>query len=200
MDQSNQVERPKLLRVSISDPLCVERLANGVADLVTECRRETAVLLCIGSDRSTGDSLGPLVGSNMSKRPIAGLYVLGTLDNPVHAGNLCEALERLNSTRPDSLVIAVDASLGKLEQVGTVSLGRGALKPGAGVNKELPLVGHMFLTGTVNVGGFMEYMVLQNTRLSTVMKMAEAISAALYLGLTRSAAKPEGRFWLAGKA
>jgi len=187
---NNELERVNLLRVSISDPLCVERLANGVADLVSECRREPVVLLCIGSDRSTGDSLGPLVGSNMSKRRVAGLDVLGTLDDPVHAGNLCEVWERLNSQLPDSLVIAVDASLGKLEQVGTVSLGRGALKPGAAVNKELPLVGHMFLTGTVNVGGFMEYMVLQNTRLSTVMKMAEVISAALYLGLTKSRVRP----------
>ncbi|MGB4514418.1 MAG: DUF1256 domain-containing protein, partial [Bacillota bacterium] len=35
------------------------------------------------------------------------------------------------------------------------------------------------VTGIVNVGGYMEYLVLQNTRLSVVAKMAEVISKAL---------------------
>ncbi|MDQ0659408.1 putative sporulation protein YyaC [Paenibacillus sp. W2I17] len=56
----------------------------------------------------------------------------------------------------------------------------GPLKPGAGVNKELPPVGDIHLTGIVNVGGFMEYFVLQNTRLSLVMRMSEIISSSLY--------------------
>ena len=38
-------------------------------------------------------------------------------------------------------------------------------KPGAGVNKDLPPVGDLYITGVVNVGGFMDYLVLQNTRL-----------------------------------
>ncbi|MFP3381143.1 DUF1256 domain-containing protein, partial [Bacillus sp. SIMBA_069] len=54
----------------------------------------------------------------------------------------------------------------------------GALKPGAGVGKELPPIGDASITGVVNVGGFMEYFVLQNTRLSLVMKMATQIADA----------------------
>jgi hypothetical protein len=37
----------------------------------------------------------------------------------------------------------------------------------------------MHIVGVVNVGGFMEYLVLQNTRLSLVMRMAEVISTGL---------------------
>ena len=57
------------------------------------------------------------------------------------------------------------------------------IKPGAGVKKNLPPVGDMHITGIVNLGGFMEYIVLQNTRLSLVMNMAETISSAVYFGL-----------------
>ena len=54
------------------------------------------------------------------------------------------------------------------------------MKPGAGVNKDLPPVGDIHLTGIVNVGGFMEYFVLQNTRLSIVFHMADVIAECLY--------------------
>jgi len=40
----------------------------------------------------------------------------------------------------------------------------------------LPPIGDAYVTGVVNVGGFMEYLVLQNTRLSLVIKMADAIA------------------------
>ncbi len=76
-------------------------------------------------------------------------------------------------------VIAIDACLGKTENVGYISVKPGALKPGTGVNKRLPTVGDIHIVGVVNVGGFMEYFVLQNTRLSLVMNMAKTISTAV---------------------
>lgn len=77
-------------------------------------------------------------------------------------------------------MIAIDACLGSLNHVGHISVGKGPIKPGAGVSKDLPPVGDMFVTGIVNISGFMEYMVLQNTRLRTVMKMADIISVGIY--------------------
>jgi putative sporulation protein YyaC len=51
--------------------------------------------------------------------------------------------------------------------------------PGAGVNKDLPPVGQLHITGIVNVGGYMEYMILQNTRLNLVMRLADVIVGGL---------------------
>lgn len=39
--------------------------------------------------------------------------------------------------------------------------------------------------GIVNVGGFMEYFVLQNTRLSLVMRMAHVIADGLRMGVSQ---------------
>ncbi len=136
------------------------------------------VILCIGTDRSTGDALGPLTGSLLSSCPGMDAEVRGTLEEPVHASNLTEEIERI-STGSNPIIIAVDACLGQTSQVGTVSVGVGPLRPGAGVNKSLPAVGDLYLTGTVNVGGFMEYLVLQNTRLNLVVKMARVLSGSL---------------------
>jgi len=89
----------------------------------------------------------------------------------------------VQSTYKNPFIIAIDASLGRSENVGTIKIAPGALKPGAGVNKNLPPVGDFHVTGVVNVAGFMEYLVLQNTRLFTVMKMVDIISVGILEGL-----------------
>jgi len=138
---------------------------------------EDLLVLCIGTDRSTGDSLGPLIGTNLLKRTPPFL-VFGSLDQPVHAANLPETLEKIKLKSP-KWTVAIDASLGNVDGVGNVNIGQGPLKPGAGVNKTLPRVGDVYITGIVNVGGFMEYFVLQNTRLSLVVKMADVICTGI---------------------
>lgn len=136
------------------------------------------VIVCIGTDRSTGDSLGPIVGSKLYEKQHNYFNIMGTLENPVHASNLSEHITLIHELE-NPFVIAIDACLGNVDNVGYINIGEGSLKPGAGVNKDLPHVGHLHITGVVNVGGFMEYFVLQNTRLNLVMKMAGLISEGI---------------------
>lgn len=134
-------------------------------------------MVCVGTDRSTGDSLGPLVGSILTWTGFKG-KILGDLDNPVHAENLDAAASELH--RGGALILGVDACLGTKAEVGSVMVRLGPLRPGLGVKKKLTPIGDLYIAGVVNVGGFMEYMVLQNTRLSLVMKMAQAISSGIH--------------------
>jgi len=127
-------------------------------------------IACIGTDRSTGDSLGPLVGYKLKD---SRLKVVGTLDNPLHANNLSEFQSSLSDK---TLVIAVDACLGHMDHVGFITIRQGSISPGSGVGKDIEPVGDISIAGIVNFGGFMDFMVLQNTRLSVVMKMAEIIA------------------------
>jgi putative sporulation protein YyaC len=131
----------------------------------------------VGTDRSTGDSLGPLVGTMLADAGFPG-SVIGNLDEPVHAENLSRIVASLDD-RSGFLVLGVDACLGTKAEVGGVMVRAGPLRPGLGVKKKLPPVGDLHLAGVVNVGGFMEYMVLQNTRLSLVVRMARAISSGI---------------------
>lgn len=142
------------------------------------------VLLAIGTDRSTGDSLGPLIGTRITELAPGLLPVFGTLNEPVHALNLKDKIEEIKQTFPCPLIIAVDASLGQLQNIGTITIGIGPMQPGTGVNKELPQVGEIHITGVVNIGGYLEYLVLQNTRLGLVMKMANCITQSLIKACT----------------
>jgi putative sporulation protein YyaC len=138
------------------------------------------IILCIGTDRSTGDSLGPLVGSKLVDLGLNAATIFGTLDFPVHAVNLQQIIAQIRSQYSKPFIIAVDACLGRFESIGYISIKEGPLQPGTGVNKNLPAVGDLQIVGIVNVGGFMEYMVLQNTRLNLVMKMADIIGRGIF--------------------
>ncbi|MCF6464441.1 spore protease YyaC [Clostridium sp. Cult2] len=145
------------------------------------------IILCIGTDRSTGDSLGPLVGHKLAPHiPFFNqVHLFGTLDEPVHAKNLATTIKNIEIHHPKSFILAIDASLGNIDKIGYINIKKGPLKPGLGVNKNLPSIGDISITGVVNVGGMMEYMVLQNTRLSLVMNMADIISKSIYRVLFR---------------
>lgn len=139
------------------------------------------VFLCIGTDRATGDSLGPLVGYKLSKLPFKNnIFIYGTLDKPVHAKNLIDTIKHIDKNHKNDILITIDASLGQKEYINYISLGEGGLKPGAGFNKNLPLIGDIYIKGIVNEIGRVNLSILQNTRLSVVMKMADVISYGLW--------------------
>ena len=79
----------------------------------------------------------------------------------------------------NAFIVAIDASLGKSDHIGYIALGEGPLKPGAGVNKDLPEVGDLFITGIVNFSGLLDHLLLQTTRLNVVMSLADQICLAI---------------------
>lgn len=171
---------PLRVRCAHQEPSTVRRLSAAVSELARRVQAAgPPVVICIGTDRSTGDALGPITGCELIARGYPADRVYGTLEEPVHAGNLREAIVRAEQAHPHSPVLAIDACLGTPENVGSISLAEGPVRPGAGVNKDLPAVGDFSLTGVVNIAGFMEYFILQNTRLSLVVRMARVIADAV---------------------
>lgn len=170
------------IKIHYEHPNAVNLLSHSLRKGITyRPVGSTVVIVCIGTDRSTGDSLGPLVGTALS-RDFNMPHIYGTLDKPVHAINLESTLIQVSNEISNPYFLAIDACLGHHTSIGEVHFARGSLKPGAGVNKSLPEVGHYHITGVVNVGGFMEYFVLQNTRLNLVFNMANVISESIALG------------------
>lgn len=131
-------------------------------------------IICIGTDRVTGDAFGPLVGTFLTGY---GIDCFGTLEKPVHAGNLERCLQTI---RAESFILAVDACLGTVNCVGRINCYRGAISPGSGVGKELKPVGNAGLTMTVNVHGLLGNVALANTRLSLVYAGAQVAALGIY--------------------
>lgn len=165
-----------MFRVNSDDCLSIDHLTNELSTHFSRTRRPI-VIVCIGTDRCTGDSLGPLVGTFLSRN--SSILVYGTLEKPIHGSNLDEKMAMIKKKHPFSYIVAIDACLGKLRSVGDITIRKGSIKPGSGVDKDLTPVGELSIEGIVNVSSPFGLLVLQSTRLNQVFKMAQTISDAI---------------------
>ncbi|OXM83668.1 spore protease YyaC [Paenibacillus rigui] len=136
------------------------------------------LFLCIGTDRSTGDSLGPLVGTMLEE---AGYdCVVGTLRRPLDASNMRERLlAEVVPHRASRKIIAIDACLGQASSICSYQVSNQPMEPGKSLGKQLPAVGDFSIAGIVNVDEGQKYAILQSTSLYRVMNMAGEIAAAV---------------------
>lgn len=138
------------------------------------------VILCIGSDLSVGDSLGPVTGTKL-KQALAGLncYVYGTLSKPITAHEVKYMNEFLRFTHPSSPIIAVDAAVGLAGDIGLIKVSPKGLKPGSGANKKLEKVGDVSIMGIIAEQSVFNYSLFSSTRLNVVYKMSEIIAEGI---------------------
>ncbi len=138
------------------------------------------VILCIGSDLSVGDSLGPVTGTKLKEKlKNLNCYVYGTLAKPITAHEVKYMNEFLRQTHPSSPIIAVDAAVGLAGDIGLIRLAKGAIKPGSGANKKLSKVGDISVMGIVAEHSVFNYSLFSATRLNIIYKMAEIISEGI---------------------
>lgn len=167
--------------IDTKDKLCQFELNQELFRLVSSTNKsyKRIAVVCIGSDRSTGDCFGPLVGHMLSKYSIYDFDLYGTIHEPVHALNIVDTLSKIDTS--NELVIAVDASIGNLSQVGHIGIAHKSIKPGSGVGKDLPPVGDISLTGVVSIAGvgIVSNVLLQSASLGMVYKMAEITSRSI---------------------
>lgn len=168
--------------VDCSSPIAHIEIQNYLLDELAPIIKShrPIIFICIGTDRSTGDSLGPLVGYKLHSVLKTDIHVYGTLSDPIHAKNLVNSLNTITSKYRNPYIIAIDSSLGNLNNVGKVFIEKKPLAPGLALKKDLPLVGELSITGIVNISTGFEFLVLQNTRLFTVMNLADVISKGIY--------------------
>lgn len=137
---------------------------------------DNLVLLCIGTDKITGDCLGPLVGSKLKQRNFP-FPLYGTLKKPLHAGNLPDCLPQIIHAHPNACLLAIDAAVGPENHVGLVCLSRQPLLPGKGVSRPLTPIGHLSITGIINKASSSE--LLPYTSLYLVETLAEYITQGI---------------------
>ena len=107
---------------SKKDDACLQ-VSKRLSTLLRRCQKHlpgSPVFICIGSDRVTGDSLGPIIGSELKRAFHGRIPVYGTLEMPIHALNLSSVLTAIKSHHQHDILIAIDASLG-IPEIGRAS-------------------------------------------------------------------------------
>lgn len=141
---------------------------------------DRVVVLCIGTDSNIPDSLGPLVGTMLVEAGTS-LPVYGTLENPIHATNLLTKVRAIKARHAGFLELAIDASLGKKDDLGLIEVKNGGFYPGRALQKNLPQIGHVSILGKVEMyhGKGSSLGSTTEARLGMVYHMAQKIARGL---------------------
>lgn len=141
---------------------------------------EPPVILCIGSDLAIGDSLGPIVGTQLRRKASkVNAYIYGTLAKPITAKEVRYLNSFLHSAHPHSKIVTVDAAVGSAGDIGLIKVCDRGLRPGLGANKKFDPVGDVCIMGIVAEKSIFNYSLLNLTRLNLVYKMAEIVSQSI---------------------
>ena len=183
--------RPNQIIIDTYDITAADQLTAALKHLISvrQGNFDDIVFVCIGTDRATGDALGPLVGHLLNGRDVA---VYGNLKKTVHAGNLMQNLEKIKSRHKNPLIVAIDACLGSGDKIGRLVVKEEGITPAIAISGSLPEVGDISIAGVVNISagasGQCPLAVLSSTRLYIVMQMAEIVAAGI-IALTSSSSQ-----------
>ncbi|WP_438444496.1 spore protease YyaC [Gorillibacterium sp. sgz5001074] len=133
--------------------------------------------LCIGTDRSSGDALGPMTGTLLTERGYR--RVIGTLEAPCDAATWDLRLAELVRVAAGGPVLAIDACLGHPHSVGLFQLATGPLEAGRSLRRGLPPVGRYSIAAIVHALRDNPVRVLETTPLHRVWTMSRQIVAAV---------------------
>lgn len=138
--------------------------------------------LCVGTDRVIGDSLGPIVGSNIERfinnKKIDNVEVIGNLEKNFNNTNIEKYSENL-----ENITIVIDSAISNSYDIGDIVVEEGniklrdALSDGKNINSNINIkciVGKNFENEEDN------FVMLQNVKLGIVLNLAEKLSNSLY--------------------
>ncbi len=78
------------------------------------------IFLCIGTDRVTGDSFGPLVGHKLKEQlgqKYKNILVIGNLKEPLCSTNYLEKLKLVHQMASNPYIIAIDSAFSRQEEI-----------------------------------------------------------------------------------
>lgn len=141
------------------------------------------VFLCIGTDRMTGDSFGPLVGTKLQELleeyNIFNISIYGTLNQNICYTNVKEVLNIIKNKHKNACVVVIDAALSKEENIGQIYVQKGKMSLGKGLYKEKLEIGDISIKAVVGKSYKLSkynFSILQNISLNVVINLSEIVS------------------------
>ena len=108
------------------------------------------VILCIGTSKCVGDSLGPIVGEILCKKiNKSNIYIFGNLKNNITYQNVDIVLNRINKIIKNPYLIVVDSALASKEYLGQIIICKNRMIIGSALDKASYNIGNLNIKGVV---------------------------------------------------
>lgn len=111
------------------------------------------VILCIGTNKLIGDSLGPIVGQKLTDRlrNYKNITIYGNMKETLNFRNAKQVLEQVITTWDNPFIIGIDSALGKAELINEIVVGTGKIQLGNALGKNLKYPTHIHIKGVVGI-------------------------------------------------
>ena len=137
------------------------------------------VVLCIGTSKCMGDSLGPMVGENLcSKINKANIYVFGNLKNNITYQNVDILLSKIYRKIQNPYLILVDSALANKENIGKIVISKNKTIIGSALSKSNYKFGNMSIKGIVGENkdnNIKNYNILNNVSKDLIQNLSNKI-------------------------
>ena len=144
-------------------------------------------ILCIGTDKMTGDCFGPLVGTKLVKLlencNIYNVNIYGSLEKNINYTNILEELKRVKNENKNACIVVIDAALSTKENIGKIIIANKNVSLGEGLKKEKVEIGNIGIKAVVGKDCKMpkyNFKILQNISLNVVMSLADIVSNGIF--------------------
>lgn len=160
--------------------------SNTICDLTKNKMFSSIVFLCVGTDRITGDSFGPIIGHNLKKlfNSAKNVAIIGDLENTVSYLNIENVINKICKDYSNPFIVSIDSALSKnKDNIGKIFIDKGGLVLGSSISREKYIIGDMHVKGVIArdlCNPKKNFYLMQNIRLNMVMKMAEIVSNGIY--------------------
>lgn len=90
------------------------------------------VILCVGTDKLVGDSIGPIVGQKLTRllNKKKNVKIYGNTKKNLNLKNAKQVVEEVSDVYPEPFIITIDATLGPKETIETIRISKGKIKIG----------------------------------------------------------------------
>lgn len=108
------------------------------------------VVLCIGTNKIIGDSIGPVVGQKLKEENInETVCIYGDMKETINFKNAKEVLEKIFKTYEKPFIITIDSALGTERMVSEIVVNKGIVRLGKSLGRSICYPSHITIKGVV---------------------------------------------------
>lgn len=158
-------------------------------------QNKNIIFLCIGTNKVIGDSIGPIVGTNLKndlKNNLkfkgdfnienTSIKIIGDMSNNISYNNIEDNIKNIKNSSEDNFIIVIDSALSSENNIGKIFVHNRGLKYAESLKRKNEIIGDMSIKAVVGKNTqnrFKNFKILKNISSQRVITMSNIVSKGI---------------------
>ena len=158
-------------------------------------QNKNLIILCIGTNKVIGDSIGPIVGTNLKNDLKINMKfkdefyiknkkikIIGDMCNNISYNNIKENIEKIDTIGEKNFIIVIDSALSSENNIGKIFIHNRGLKYAESLKRSNEIIGDMSIKAVVGKNTqnrFKNFKILKNISSQRVITMSNIVSKGI---------------------